>query len=986
MAQNELSGNARASPTGDARWPRPTNVRNEQGLLTKGRGRLKKQVQYKPLRIASWNIGTLTGRSRELADILKSRRIDLACLQETRWKGQKSRDIGEGYKLIYNGTTNSQGVAIAVNEKLRHQISGVHRYSDRLMSVVIDTPTRRIHIFSAYAPQTGCDDPTKDTFWNELQDAVSTCSEEDLFLLCGDLNGHVGSHSEGYRCHGNFGYDIRNEDGHRILEFAEANDLVITNTFFKKRSSHLITYSSGGHNTQIDYILLRKHDFPIVADTKVIPSECLAPQHKLLITDLRIKVYIRKPYVKGQAKIKWWKLQDHKMTLREKTVFPPVDCDNIDHTWSSFTTSITSIAQSELGVTKPGTRKIDKQTWLWTDNVQEKVHAKKAAFKQLQASKTEETLQNYRATKKEAKKAVAEAKANHHQHLYDQLTTKEGDKIIYRLARSRCRAGQDIEHYMCVKDKNGRRLHDGKLILHRWKEHFSEVFNTEFPHPPIPEINVTAGPVPCITVDEVKAAIRSMKNGKAPGPDDLPAEIWKLEELTNKAITWLTEFFNSIIHCGHIPTDWSTSITIPIFKGKGDPAECTNYRPIRLLSHTMKIFERVLDNRLRNIVQLSINQCGFVKGCGTIDAIFAVRQLMEKFREKRRPLHLAFLDLEKAFDRVPHQMIWYALRDHQVPEIYINWVKMLYNNTRSQVRCPAGLTDSFPVTVGVHQGSALSPLLFIIVMDSITRDLQKSVPWTLLYADDVLLAAETRNDLEAQVQTWYERLQRFGLRLNIHKSEYLETIPSDGSIEINGAPLPKVDTFRYLGSRLQSNGYVNEDVQARIRATWMRFRDVTGVLCDKKMPIRLKSKIYRTMVRPVALYGTECWPAPRSAEHSLHVMEMRILRRSLDISMLDHIHNTTIRQLAGVTPINEKMQEWRLRWYGHIVRASPNSVIGSTYHLNVDGPRQRGRPKLRWLDTINADLRSRHLNQQQALDRNKWRKLIQKADPVPGNR
>ena len=191
---------------------------------------------------------------------------------------------------------------------------------------------------------------------------------------------------------------------------------------------------------------------------------------------------------------------------------------------------------------------------------------------------------------------------------------------------------------------------------------------------------------------------------------------------------------------------------------------------------------------------------------------------------------------------------------------------MLYNNTKSHVRCPAGLTDSFPVTVGVHQGSALSPLLFVIVMNSITRDLQKCVPWTLLYADDVMLAADSRKDLETQVQTWHDRLQGFGLRLNIHKTEYLETIPSPGTIGINGAPLTKVNTFRYLGSRLNGDSSVNEDVRARINATWMRFRDVTGVLCDKKMPIRLKSKIYRTMVKPVALYccirGMHSHPLP----------------------------------------------------------------------------------------------------------------------------
>ncbi|VDP46708.1 unnamed protein product [Heligmosomoides polygyrus] len=82
----------------------------------------------------------------------------------------------------------------------------------------------------------------------------------------------------------------------------------------------------------------------------------------------------------------------------------------------------------------------------------------------------------------------------------------------------------------------------------------------------------------------------------------------------------------------------------------------------------MNILERTLDRQIHEIVQLSDNQCGFVAGSGTIDAIHATRLPVEKHREKQRPVHLAFLDLEKAFDRVPREVIWYALRQHGVQE------------------------------------------------------------------------------------------------------------------------------------------------------------------------------------------------------------------------------------------------------------------------------------------------------------------------------
>jgi len=158
-------------------------------------------------------------------------------------------------------------------------------------------------------------------------------------------------------------------------------------------------------------------------------------------------------------------------------------------------------------------------------------------------------------------------------------------------------------------------------------------------------------------------------------------------------------------------------------------AECANYRPIRLLCHSMKIFERVLDARLRRIITTTPNQCGFVRRSGTSDAIHAVRILFERHREKNLTVHAAFLDLEKAFDRMPQDLIWHALRSHGVPETYVRWVKMLHNNTTSVVRTPVGTSPPFPIRVGVYQGSAVSPLLFILCINTATDVIQVPHPW-----------------------------------------------------------------------------------------------------------------------------------------------------------------------------------------------------------------------------------------------------------------
>jgi len=111
-----------------------------------------------------------------------------------------------------------------------------------------------------------------------------------------------------------------------------------------------------------------------------------------------------------------------------------------------------------------------------------------------------------------------------------------------------------------------------------------------------------------------------------------------------------------------MPESWRRSFMIPFYKNKGDVSDCSNYRGIKLTSHTLKIWERVLNNRFNKLITISENQCGFTPGKSTTDAIQTVRILMEKYRSNGEDLHLVFIDLEKAFDTIPRSLVWQTMK------------------------------------------------------------------------------------------------------------------------------------------------------------------------------------------------------------------------------------------------------------------------------------------------------------------------------------
>ncbi|VDP04095.1 unnamed protein product [Heligmosomoides polygyrus] len=214
-----------------------------------------------------------------------------------------------------------------------------------------------------------------------------------------------------------------------------------------------------------------------------------------------------------------------------------------------------------------------------------------------------------------------------------------------------------------------------------------------------------------------------MKLGNAAGPDGMPVEARKV--LGNCGVNWLTQFFNRVTLGSKMPDDWSNSIIVPIFKQKGDASDCSSYRGIKLISHTMKVYVRLVDSRLREMVTISQEQWGFMPKSSTTDAIFIARQVMQECGEKRMPCYLAFLDLEKAYDRPQRAVLWKSLRGRGVSERLISVIKDMYEDSKASVRTPHGMTKKMDITVGVHQGSALSPFLFVLTLDCIVNHLEE---------------------------------------------------------------------------------------------------------------------------------------------------------------------------------------------------------------------------------------------------------------------
>ena len=307
----------------------------------------------------------MTGRGRELADLKERRNVDILCLQETKWKESKARNIGGVCKLFYNGADEREnGIGIVVREELTKSVLEMKRVLDRLMAIKLEVKGFILNIVSAYAPQVNNSMEEENNFWEDLDGLIENVSKQERIVLGEDLNGHVGEGNIGdEEIMGRYGAGTRNKEGSMVVDFAKRMDLAIVNTYSKKKDEHWVTYKSGEKSTQVDYVMCRRRSLKEMCNCKVIVNKCVAKQHRMVLSKMALMVK-KKKTEKVKPKIRWWKLKETSCqeAFRQEMTRTLGGKDGLPDEWDKTAEMLKKTAETMLGVIF-GKRKGERKTW-----------------------------------------------------------------------------------------------------------------------------------------------------------------------------------------------------------------------------------------------------------------------------------------------------------------------------------------------------------------------------------------------------------------------------------------------------------------------------------------------------------------------------------------------------------------------------------------------------------------------------------------------
>eukprot|EP00117_Sycon_ciliatum_P050049 scpid69812/ scgid35385/ LINE-1 reverse transcriptase homolog len=346
-----------------------------------------------------------------------------------------------------------------------------------------------------------------------------------------------------------------------------------------------------------------------------------------------------------------------------------------------------------------------------------------------------------------------------------------------------------------------------------------------------------------------------------------------------------------------VPQEWVCSNLVPIPK-KGNLAKCDNWRGIALLEVVGKVVAAMIQRRLQSLAEtiLPDSQCGFRKGRSCTDMVFAVRQVAEKLYEHRCKGFLVFVDLRKAYDSVGRQCLWIILKKAGVPERLINIIRgSFHTNMTATLKIPG--VDAPPIEVrnGLRQGCCMAPVLFNLLMWAVFQQWHRAVAdipgvgipvatnpgGSLLFsrkstdkskvhrecqfADDSALLATTHDGAQRALDQFIHVAYSFGLTVNLDKTKVMAagyglTEADRLPLDVAGEVVECVDSFRYLGSLLHTNGRSTPDISSRIAGASRAFGALRQpVFTDSNLSLATKRLVYGACVLSLLLYCAECW-------------------------------------------------------------------------------------------------------------------------------
>ena len=867
-------------------------------------------MRFGCVNVRGWGVGKLEDMSTEMYEW----GMDVVALTETHLR-ERVNECSEQYQMIGKGRSKwlkqGGGIGVMIRKEIGLEVDemdiGNSEMSEDILALKIKHKSCGIKeslvVVVCYMTTAGEDAARDNERKYAIVKKVVRENRNEKVMIMGDMNGHIGI----------LGEEV-NENGQKLIDFTEEMHLENLNVTIGVGRE---TWSARGQKSAIDYMLVNERARKQVTSMWVDEERQIdiSSDHNMLVMNYSRSTLQKNTVTKRPDRKRKWRLRDAKWDDFQVELTNAVwqGVQGVDETNEAIAATLRKVGARTIGYVKPRRQTGPVNGWF---DMKIKIGMLERKRRNREQKKVKRLVERGEATVDEAtvawkeyeqqkfivKGMMSEARAKDEKRIVEDLQNKgeEGGRDWFRFLRGdACNRETEIDEVevqgVNVKDTNEMK----NAIVEFWEDigGMNEGVNGIYEMPQMYIERKDMGEMnEEMSHDEIESFLKKLKNGKAAGPDGIPYEMFK--NGGRCMIEKLHDIFRKIWNEERVPKKWNECKVILLHKGgHKSKKELKNYRPIALADTVGKIFCGILNERVKEMVErhgvMGEEQNGFRRDRRGEDNMFVVIEMIERMKKDGKKGYMAFLDIEKAYDRVNRNILCDVLSKIGMSEKLVNIIRSMYDNTRAVYKIGELETGWVRSKRGVRQGCILSPILFGLYTEELAVRIKRTGLGIrvgnerlscLLYADDIVIMSESKDELQSMLDAVSGYGRDFQVRFSGEKSQVIVVNGEERDVEskwrLGEVEIGCTTEYKYLGCWMTENGCDKAKSERMFRAQqwWGRLGSVARFRANRYECLR---GLWKSVAVPGIMYGMDVMRWTESELSKLDVTQNKVGRMAL---------------------------------------------------------------------------------------------------------
>lgn len=894
------------------------------------------------LKVLTCNVRGLKSKLNSIQNILKSIRPEIVCLTETNVNEDEVPHIDEYIPITKERVGKKGSQMILVNNKIKHEVKEIKSAGSvaEVQWIRVKLKEGKVTIGNFYGPQENLTRAEVQKIYDELEKDIEREKRHGAVIITGDFNAKLNITKGGktiQKCSSN---------GKILNRMIENVELVNCNYKSNTGTWTRQNRKKASEKSVIDYVLT-------------------TAEHHEKITSLEIDEG-------GTLRIKGEEESDHNTFTFEVEGTYQRQVDNHNQRsqinfkepklWTDVNESIKECPQVKADdkinehldrlkkiIRDKNKKYITKRTEKRTiREARKNMKKSRRTFNEICKMGSDETqkveyLEKYKCAQKSLRKIVEEDEAKRLNKIMTKISLENETqgKTLWEIVKKRKRKNK-MDHDLVTEDDKiieepeeakeyianyYENLYKAREELLGFEEETKEIKKT------VEEKRANCSKHPMknkIQISELDVVVKELKKGKAMGPDKIPNEFFINANAKTKQ--YVLDIINQVHEKQHIPEEWKKGIITTIYKNKGKKGKCSNERGITVSSNFGKIYERIVNNRLHQTLEISPAQAGGKKGKSTVDHIMLVDEAIANSRKLKKEAYIVFLDVTKAYDKAWLEAIMYVLAKRNVDNETWESIFNLNTNLRAKIKTKYGETRDIHIVDSIRQGGVLSVAMYATLMDEIATEIKTKdvgIPVAgnqkmgcLLWMDDVVLMANSKNEMETMLQTTYEIASKYRIVFGQEKSKLLKFGNTNNEDMVLGnMVIEETQKYKYLGMTINSQHDYRDQITETKGKVEGALKNLELTLSDEviqRTTMKTRWTLFAANIIPIIMHGMESFRGKQTEASQLQTIANKAIKRILKVpngtpnipmmietGNVEIVHQIHIKQLNNHTRINE---------------------------------------------------------------------------------